>query len=272
MFHRLTDDGAPTAIAIDLGTARTRVSVPAEGIYLDEPTVIAFDQHGDPVAAGWDAWHAGVEGSVTLRYPVRRGLIVDPVMCVQFLKTLLRQAAIVPSSVAAVAVPTLSLPYDVDVLLGCVKAATGAEVMAVDVGVAAAAAAASTSTEPAGIEGAHLVCDLGAGLIEVTAAWRGGVWAAARAEIGAQEYLERPSQVLAGVITAVQVALNQFVAPTARMLDSRPLRLIGGGTLLPGLTHDIAQRCDTQVQIPDDPRSCVIGGLTAHLSSALASA
>lgn len=270
MLQRTAHDAAPSAIAIDLGTARTRVSVPGEGIWLDEPTVIAFGQHDDPIAAGWDAWHARADASVTLRYPVRRGHIVDPVMCVQFLKALLRQAAIVSSS-AAVAVPTLSLPYDVNVLLGCVRAATGAGVVPVDAGLAAATATASAAagTGPAG---AHLVCDLGAGLIEVTAAWSGGVWAAARAEVGAQEYMDRPSVVLAGVITAIHVALNQLDPPTAEMLTDRPLQLIGGGTLLPGLTHDIAQRCHSQVIIPEDPRSCVIGGLTTQLATALAPA
>ena len=55
-------------IAIDLGTARTLISVPRVGIVVDEPTVIARSSGGEVIAAGRDAWVTSVYDGTSLQH------------------------------------------------------------------------------------------------------------------------------------------------------------------------------------------------------------
>jgi hypothetical protein len=100
-------------IAVDLGTARTRVSLSAADVVLDEPTVLGCDRAGRPVAAGWAAWQMAAAGRISLRQPVQAGVVVDPAGCADLLRLLLAEANIGPISGVAVGVPAVATRRDV---------------------------------------------------------------------------------------------------------------------------------------------------------------
>jgi rod shape-determining protein MreB and related proteins len=67
-------------LAIDLGTANTRVYIPGEGVVLDEPSVIAIDVRDNKVLAVGrpaKAMIGRVPESIRVVSPVRRGVIAD---------------------------------------------------------------------------------------------------------------------------------------------------------------------------------------------------
>lgn len=260
MFRRASNSRPPAALAIDLGTARTRIAVPGEGVWLDEPTLLALDRHGKPVAAGWQAWHAGVTGPVSLRWPIRQAHIVNPVLCVMFLQQLLEQANLAGAELVAVSVPALTLEYDADVLAGCVSAATGARVVRVD---AAVACAQSLGDEP---EAPQLLVDVGAGICEVAATWDGHTHAHGRADVGAPEYLTDPTRLLTPLVGVMHQVLCDVPIEMADLLGSQPLSLVGGGPLLPGLRDDLEDAFHIEVAVPPEPRACLVRGLSARLS------
>ncbi|WP_431900921.1 rod shape-determining protein [Nonomuraea sp. bgisy101] len=72
-------------LAVDLGTASTRIHVSGRGILLNEPSLVAVDQEtGQIVAFGADARNP-LTGTVTVR-PVRNGVIVEPDAARQMLR------------------------------------------------------------------------------------------------------------------------------------------------------------------------------------------
>jgi rod shape-determining protein MreB len=260
MFRRISTSRPPAALAIDLGTARTRIAVPGQGVWLDEPTLLALDRHGAPVAAGWQAWHAGVNGSVSLRWPIRQAHIVNPVLCVMFLQQLLERSNLTGAQLVGVSVPALTPEYDANVLAGCISAATGARVIRVD---AAAACAQVLGNEPAAPQ---LVVDVGAGVCEVAATWDGITHAHGRVDVGAPEYLAEPTRLLMPLVAVMHQVLCDLPTEMADLLESQPLQLVGGGSLLPGLTHDIKDAFRIDVDVPPEPRACLARGLAARLS------
>jgi rod shape-determining protein MreB and related proteins len=126
--------------AIDLGTARIRVLIPDHGVVLDEPSFLAYDQKGAVVGAGQEAWVGALQGAGTLRMPVRGGVVVDPIACVQMLHRLFNSAGLESSRTSNVVVGIPETARESDVLLatGVVAAATGAQVRPVPAMVAAA--------------------------------------------------------------------------------------------------------------------------------------
>ena len=70
----------PNDLAIDLGTANTRVYIPGEGVVLDEPSVIAIDVRDKKVLAVGrpaKAMTGRAPESIQVISPVRRGVIAD---------------------------------------------------------------------------------------------------------------------------------------------------------------------------------------------------
>lgn len=246
---------------MDLGTSRTHIAVPGQPIWLDEPTLLALDRHGRPVAAGWQAWQAGVEGSVVLRYPVRQGRIVDPVWFVQFLTLLLQQTGLTGAETVAVAIPALSLDRDADLLAVCVSAVTGAPVVRVDAAVACA------ESLGVGSDAAHLVVDVGAGICEVAAVWDGQAQAHGRADVGAAEFVTDPSALLIPLTAATHQVLCDLPTEISQRLRSQPAHLVGGGPLLPGLTDAVRAALSLEVVVPPEPRTCLIRGLSDRLAA-----
>lgn len=66
-------------IAIDLGTANTLISSKRNGIVFNEPSIVAFDNNGQPVSIGREAWlmHEKTHRNIRTVRPLRDGVIAD---------------------------------------------------------------------------------------------------------------------------------------------------------------------------------------------------
>ncbi|MEX1269635.1 MAG: rod shape-determining protein [Balneolaceae bacterium] len=74
LFDRFYND-----IAIDLGTANTLISSKSKGIVFSEPSIVAFNNKGEPVSIGKEAWfiHEKTHQNIRTVRPLRDGVIAD---------------------------------------------------------------------------------------------------------------------------------------------------------------------------------------------------
>lgn len=251
-------------IAVDLGTARTRVSLSAAQVVLDEPTVLGCDRSGRPIAAGWAAWQMAADGRVSLRHPVRAGVVVDPSGCADVLRLLLAEAGIVPITGVAIGIPAVATRRDVLTFASVLAAAAHAPVVSMRPALAAALAAEPVDDRRHVSPTMRFVCDVGTGITQIGAIWEGRLHAQTGVRLGLQDYLDRPEQFLA----AVRELMNQVLAQTPKADDAcktGSVRLIGGGALVPQLAYAIASQCDLRVEAADDAGTAVASGLSRLL-------
>lgn len=81
-------------IAIDFGTAATRIYIKGQGLVLDEPSVIAYDNvSGDVIAAGAEAavMIGRTPTTVSAVFPLAGGVVCDCTLAEELLKALLRR-------------------------------------------------------------------------------------------------------------------------------------------------------------------------------------
>jgi len=155
-------------VAIDLGTANTRVHVTGRGVVLDSPTVVAI--HEDRLgrrrvlATGEEAARMSGRSPADVRVvrPVRDGEIVDFEVLEAFLRLLMvhihhRRLWVGPR--VAVAVPHLLSDMEVRVIRETFEAAGAREVLVVERPLAAAVGVGLPIEEACG----HMVLDVGAG-------------------------------------------------------------------------------------------------------------
>ncbi|MFP6657765.1 MAG: rod shape-determining protein [Pirellulales bacterium] len=86
-------------LAVDLGTVNTRISVPGQGLVLDEPSVVAVEQSGRRVfAEGCAVGHLASQmlgrapGTISVVRPMREGVIYDFELAEAMLRYFLRKA------------------------------------------------------------------------------------------------------------------------------------------------------------------------------------
>ncbi|MDO4618723.1 MAG: rod shape-determining protein [Clostridia bacterium] len=81
-------------IAIDFGTLNTKIYIKGQGLVLNEPSVIAYDNiAGETIAVGEEAYKmlGRTPDSITAVYPVSGGVINDATLAEELLKALLRR-------------------------------------------------------------------------------------------------------------------------------------------------------------------------------------
>lgn len=251
------------ACAVDVGTARTRLVVPGRGLVVDEPTLLAYGRSGEVVAVGSAAARAAAGGPVRLVHPVHHGELVDPVGCVHLLACLMARADVQPTQglTLAIGVPVGGRPSDVSVAAGIAAAVGGGPVIPVDSALAAAIGAGADVSEDA----ATLVCDIGIGLIEVAAVGSGRVLSSAQVPLGLADLEDPSDHVLLPVTAALVAILDDVPDAVAADLVARPLLLVGGGGLHPGLADRLAAACRMPVLAADRPRDALVEGLGACL-------
>ena len=157
---------------VDLGTSHTVISVPGEGIVLDEPTVVAVRRgtrevlgRGDTVGQLASVMHGRTPDSVQTIRPVRRGVVADTELCHSILKSLLHKArprawGLKPRLL--VAMPGDLTPVERQALVATAVRAGAGQVFLI----AKSQAAALGASLPLGQPVASMICDIGAGTAE----------------------------------------------------------------------------------------------------------
>jgi actin-like ATPase involved in cell morphogenesis len=247
-------------LAIDLGSTQTRVLVPDQGIVLEEPTLIASNSRGDVVAAGRDAWVASKTNSVSLRAPVRGGVVRDPIACVHLVTRLIRKAGVrsPEGRDIAVCLPATATAQDASVLTGVIASATGGRVVTVESSLAALIG----SLEDLSAARPRAVCDLGAGVTEVGVIAEGRVLAtsAVRRTVNAED---DPHRVTQQAHRLFERAMTDLPTRVASEIVGSHLLLVGGGTSWPGIEASLSLQLQMPVQVPDDARDVLVKGLGA---------
>ena len=213
-------------IAVDLGTARTRVFVRGHGLVSDEASAVLFKGGGNPrfptrrgkvLAVGDDAPRATASGAGELVRPVEDGCLHDPEAAEALLKGLLRKAGVtgfrrkdrmVLVHAGCGGAPEMTAAKNVAIRVGA------REVFIIEASMSAMIGTGEDVTD----EETRMVFDVGAGVAEAALIRRAG------------------------------------------SLRANGLWLVGGGAFLPGFADAVAKRTGLTVHTPDDPTLAVIRG------------
>ncbi|GAA2486321.1 rod shape-determining protein [Streptomyces thermolineatus] len=257
-FPRARSNGAPGAaqpargdlaagLAIDMGSARTRVWSRDGGLLADMPSTVLTGE--------------------TAGRPVRRGRVVDVPGCARMLHRLVgdRAARRRHRPVIVLSCPVLS---EQDYRAAAVRALSAlgpSTVLVIDSARAAALGARADLADRRPL----LVVDVGAGLVEVTLLADGQVARARQARLGLEDI--GPALPVGRIVRAVtDMVLDMLredgTASTVDALDRGPL-VTGGGALRPEIVYRIATLLDTPARPAPAPATAVVRGAAAALLS-----
>jgi len=161
-------------VAVDLGTANTRIVVRGRGLALEAPSVVAT-RGGEAVAVGQEAREmlGRAPAGITVIQPIRGGVVADFEATEQLLHTLLRKVSsrtfLRPRIL--VCVPAETTEVERRAVQESARTAGGREVYLVAAPLAGAIGAGLPVTEPV----ANMIVDIGAGQTEVAVISLGGV-------------------------------------------------------------------------------------------------
>ncbi len=208
-------------LAIDLGTAVTRIAVPGEGIVLDEPSVVAVARGNNRVLSGGCAvghlarqMSGRTPDSVSVVRPMAAGVVTDFQLCEAMLRYFLRKVR--PSRFGLrprllIAAPSGLTPVERRALFTSAHRAGAGQVLLLDVGHAAALGVGLPVAEPL----ASMVIDIGAGATEVAVISLGDIVARQGVRVGGDqmdqaivEYLRRERNLRIGLSTAEQLRIE----------------------------------------------------------------
>jgi rod shape-determining protein MreB len=221
-------------LAIDLGTAVTRIAAAGEGVVLEEPSVVAVEQGSRRVLArGAAVGHLARQiegrtpGSISVVRPLRDGVIADFELCEAMLRHLMRKAQRpgirLPPRVL-VGLPGGITPVERRAVFNSATRAGARQVWAMNKVKAAAIGAGLPLGEPL----ASLVCDIGAGTTEVAVLSLGDIVATRSVRIGGDAFdqaivddLRRRHQLRIGLPTAERLRweIGSAVAGADRSAD-----------------------------------------------------
>ncbi|MBA4030506.1 MAG: rod shape-determining protein [Planctomyces sp.] len=172
MLHRLRQWLSPD-LAIDLGSANTRIALFGEGVVLDEPTVVALQKGsrkilGRGAAVGKLARQmlGRTPDSIHAVRPIRHGVITDFELCEAMLRHFVQKAARQSPGFrprVLVSVPQSITPVERRAVFGSAERAGAGSTYLLESAKAAAIGAGQPISEPM----ASLMCNIGAGTSEI---------------------------------------------------------------------------------------------------------
>jgi rod shape-determining protein MreB and related proteins len=223
-----------TDLAVDLGSANTRIAVPASGVLLDEPSVVALQQGsrrvlGRGTAVGKLARQmlGRTPESMSAVRPIQNSVIHDYELCEAMLRYFLqkvRQKAPGWKPRLVLPVPGCMTPVERRAILTSVERAGAQRVLLIPQFRAAALGAALPISEPF----ANLICDIGSGTTELAVMSLGHAvanrslrTAGDRFDEAIVEYTRRHFSLKIGLQTAEQIKLRiGCAAPLDRELTT----------------------------------------------------
>jgi len=225
MFSKLTGF-LSTDMAIDLGTANTLVYVKGQGIVLNEPSVVAFqnlDGKSKVISVGTDAKEmlGRTAGNIEVIRPLRDGVIADFEVAEEMIKHFIqkvhnRRAFTAP--IIVICVPSGSTGVEKRAIHESAERAGARKVFLIEEPMAAAIGAGLPVTEPSG----SMVVDIGGGTSEIAIISLGGIVYAESARVGGDKmddaiiaYMRRHHNLLIGGMTAERLkkSIGTALAP-----------------------------------------------------------
>ncbi len=232
-------------IALDMGSARTRVWVAGRGVVIDVPTV---------TFAGTDAVH-----------PIQRGTIVDIPGCARMLQRLLgHRLPRLPRPMVIVTAPVLDgLAYRTRAR-AAVDVLRPHSVLTVPSARGIALSASADMTHPL------MVVDIGAHLTEVVLLSDGAVTDARRTALGTGDLGETtsPEQIAEAVASMLTAMLRQDRTSLTVDALQRGILLAGGGALRPEITYHLTGRLHTPLRVAPAPHTSAVRGAAQLLEAA----
>ncbi|MEO1180501.1 MAG: rod shape-determining protein MreB, partial [Cyanobacteria bacterium J06636_28] len=155
-------------MGIDLGTANTLVYVSGKGVVLQEPSVVARDKDGKPLAVGEEAKRmlGRTPGNITALRPLRDGVIADfdtaELMLKHFIKRVHEGRALGMPRIV-IGIPSGVTGVERRAVMDAALQAGARMVYLIDEPVAAAIGAGLPVAEPTG----NMIIDIGGGTTEV---------------------------------------------------------------------------------------------------------
>lgn len=201
-------------IAIDLGTANTRVYIPRKGLVANEPSVVAISVDDNRIVAiGADAKEmlGRTPDMITASRPLRNGVIADYRVTEALLKYLINNVAghiRLSRPELMISVPTGATSTERRAVIDAAIAAGAKKVYIIRAPVAAAIGANVPISAPAG----NLVVDIGDGTTEVAIISLGGIVAQNSVRVGGSrissaiaEYIRKKHGLVVGVQTSEDI-------------------------------------------------------------------
>jgi rod shape-determining protein MreB len=220
-------------LAIDLGTANTRVYQQGRGVIYDEPTVVARgSRNGSVLAIGREVQDLAGSSSapVVAVRPLQQGAITDFETTLQMIRLIFRRLGIgrFPKPRALVCVPSLLTAVERKAVEEAVSGAGAGSVTLVDEPLAAAIGAGLPIQDPIG----NFVVDVGGGTSEMFMVAMGGLVTGKAIKVGGldmdaaiQTYIRRRYGVAIGEVAAERIKMELGSAyPTA---DEREAEVSG---------------------------------------------
>jgi len=236
----------PSDLAIDLGTANTRVYIPGEGVVLDEPSVIAIDARDKRVLAVGrpaKAMTGRAPDNIAVISPVRHGVIADVGAAREMLEHFMRAVVgrwRVRRPRVAVVVPYGTTQVERRAVRELGGSVGARKVHLIQEPVAAALGAGLPVTAP----GAHTIVNIGGGTTEVAVLSLSGIVVCESMRIGGEDldetliqHVRKGHSLLIGVLQAedLKLATGSSLASEA----ASPVREIKGRNLVTGLPNTI---------------------------------
>ncbi len=249
MFSRLL--GMMSAdMAIDLGTANTLVYVKAQGIVLNEPSVVAianFKGKKQVLAVGEEAklMLGRTPGNIEAIRPLRDGVIADFEIAEEMIKQFIRKVhnrRSFASPQIIVCVPSGSTAVERRAIQESAESAGGRRVYLIEEPMAAAIGAGLPVTEPTG----SMVVDIGGGTTEVAVLSLGGIVYSRSVRVGGDKmdeaiigYIRRNHNLLIGESSSerIKTQIGSACPPTdgnGRVFE------IKGRDLMNGVPRELA--------------------------------
>ncbi|MEV3973011.1 rod shape-determining protein [Streptomyces sp. NPDC050698] len=232
-------------IALDMGSARTRVWLAGKGTVIDVPTV---------TFPGTGAVH-----------PVRRGTIVDTAGCSRMLERLLgHRLPRLTRPMIVVTTPVLDGVAYRARARAVVEVLRPRSVLTVPSARSIALAADEDMSRPV------IVVDIGAHLTEVVLLCDGAVTDAHRTTVGTDDLdgTTGPGQLVEAVVSMLTAIRRHDRTSLAAEALRRGVLLAGGGALHADLTHRLTARLKAPVRIVPAPHTAAVRGAAGFLQSA----
>jgi rod shape-determining protein MreB len=242
LFQLFSED-----IAIDLGTANSRVYVRGKGILIQEPSVVAVNQKtGQILAVGDEAKKmvGRTPAHITAVRPLVNGVISDFEVTEQMLRYFLEKAQqnkffLSPRPRVILGIPCGVTEVEKKAVHDAIRSAGAREAFLIEEPMAAAIGARLPVEEPGG----NLIVDIGGGTTEIAVISLGGIVLAKSLKIAGDRFnqdiinfIEEEYNLIIGERTAEEAKINLGSVYPLKERKEMPLR---GRNLISGLPEEI---------------------------------